>query len=242
MVGPWYKKFGYLLDRDLPPEESVAAFEEFVRIAEELGPDHPMQGASLSTLAAALTRVAGERDAEEAEELLRRAASLQRRAWAADRRRIPRRHGGAECARTDLHTDLATRLNALAQTYDRLGRPGKARCFSAHALRILRETLPSGDHRIAVSLNTLGAMHLKAGAPAQAAPLLREAMAIREEVFPDRTGKPPHHLRTHTARWLAACLFALDPPETAEAEALCARYRLDPAELRAQSTALMGGG
>ena len=241
-VGIGHGNLGSMLSDAGRHEEAVAAYEEALRIAWAQVPGYPHLGAALSNLAESLKRLAGETDAAAAAALLRRAEGLQRRSWAAERRRFPRRPRGADGARTDLHVDLAIPLNNLADSYALLGRPRRALCFAAAALRVWRDTLPPGDHRIAFSLNNLGAMRLEARAPAQAAPLLREALEIREAAFPDRPGKPPHSHRVATAQWLAACLFALDPPQTAEAEALCARYGLDPAERRARAAALMAGG
>ena len=78
--------------------------------------------------------------------------------------------------------------------------------------------------------------------PAGAREPLEQALDIREAAFPDREGYAPHPRRVTTADWLATCLFAVDPPEAAAAEELCARYGLDPEERRAGARAIMGRG
>lgn len=202
---------------------AVAEGERALEIAEAQGPGHAPLGTMLSNLAWALgglgvqQRAAG--DAAAVAATLARREALQRRAWAVDRARFPR-PGRQE--------DLATHLNNLGKTYHDQDRLRRARCFAAAALRIYRDALPPGDHRLAFPLHNLGAYHLLAGDAAAALPLLRKALDLGEDAFADR---PAHPHRVGTAGWLARCLFALG--EDAEAEALCARYALDPAERRA---------
>jgi hypothetical protein len=114
--------------------------------------------------------------------------------------------------------------------------------FAEQAVAIREEILSPDDPLLGQGLGNLGGYRLRARDPAAARTPLQRALEICENAFPDRLDRPPHPHRVETAQWLAACLFALDPPETAAAEALCARYGLDPEERRARARAIMGPG
>jgi tetratricopeptide (TPR) repeat protein len=225
---PLHNSLGQLLGDAGDHEGAVAQHQRALQITQAQGQDDPAMASSLASLGQALDglahsqRLAG--DPAAADATLRRAASLQRLAFKTHRRLWPRPARPPE---------LAAQLNNMAHTFAMQGRPGRAICFSAAALRVRRATLPPGDYRLARILNNLGSYHLNAGDPARARPHLSEALALLESAFP---GNPPHPDRVMTADWLATCLFALN--QDAEAETLCARYALDPARERADAAAL----
>ncbi|MEM6440409.1 MAG: tetratricopeptide repeat protein [Pseudomonadota bacterium] len=128
-----------------------------------------------------------------------------------------------------------TELSGLATLNDTTGRRCRARVLAKAAIdRWQAAGLPPDDPRHAFNLNTLGALHQRLGEPAAARAPLERALHIFE------TQLPPGHPNTrNTALWLAACLFALDPPRVEAAEALCKDHRLDQAKHRADAARFM---
>ena len=74
-----------------------------------------------------------------------------------------------------------------------------------------REVLRPDDRRLAISLHDLGRLHLQRGAPAEAEPLLREALKIRRARFTDQDGRI-----ARTESLLGDCLLQLDRLDEAE--------------------------
>ncbi|MFN3614546.1 MAG: tetratricopeptide repeat protein, partial [Rubrimonas sp.] len=227
-VQPCHTAVGQLLNDTEDHDAALVHHERALDIARTQGADVAAMASAIANLGQALDMLACRKrasgDDAMADAALARAVILQREAFRLSRRRTPRPARPPE---------LAAQLNNMAHTFAQQGRWGRAACFSAAALRVRREEMPLGDYRLARLLNNLGSYRLCGRDPARARPHLSEALALLEAAFP---GNPPHPDRVMTADWLATCLFALG--EDAEAEALCARYALDPARERADAAAL----
>ena len=74
-----------------------------------------------------------------------------------------------------------------------------------------REVLRPDDRRLAINLHDLGRLHLQRGAPAEAEPLLREALKIRRTRFTDQDART-----ASTGSHLGDCLLQLDRLDEAE--------------------------
>jgi len=119
------------------------------------------------------------------------------------------------------------------------------------ALKLLREIAAregttGTDIDLGYSPNYLGSFLLEARRPAEAEPMLREALAIRRAAFDDET---PQHDRTRgTAEWLAACLLTREilghplpdgaGPREVEAPRLCEDYHHDLDDCRSHARIL----
>ena len=110
------------------------------------------------------------------------------------------------------------------------GRQAEAAELAEEALRIDRKVLPEGDARLGYSLNSAGALALKAGAAGRAEALLDEALALWEAVHADR---PAHPEPRNTAGWQISALLvnarrgAGGAERFARAQALATQYGFD---------------
>ncbi|MEM9972034.1 MAG: tetratricopeptide repeat protein, partial [Pseudomonadota bacterium] len=213
-LGVGYAVLGLALQDLGELDRAEKALAEAVRIAEantEISDTD--RAASLnnhgSVLQALGQRAKGAGDAETADGFFRRAEQRYLAALDLGRQTFGERH-----------EKIATRLNNLANLYVAMGRIEDALANDAQALSIRRERLDPKDPRLARSCNNHGGKLLEVGEVDKAAPLLREALEIREHHFGH---KPWHPHLLATAQWRASCLVALDDlgaPGGAELERL----------------------
>ncbi len=154
---------------------------------------------------------------------LPKAAKLHQRALALRRRLFGRRTA-----------PVALALNNLGAVRSDQGRRRAAARLYGAAHSIWRAVLPEGDARLATGAMNSGASWLRVGDAAEAEPLLREALAIREAAFAEQ---PQHPERRNAAGWLIACLLVRARAgvnrgaREAEAKRLSAEYGFDFAEM-----------
>jgi tetratricopeptide (TPR) repeat protein len=144
-----------LLDLDQPAEAEPLLRRAADIRAQALGEDDPLTAQTLILLAEALT-LDGRTEA----------------AWAIQDRALTALRAG------DAPLDLAAALGARADLAQNLGRLDDALVAAEAALALRRAHLPPGHPEIAASLASLGDVHLAAGRPGMAAPLLTESLEM----------------------------------------------------------------
>jgi hypothetical protein len=190
--------------------------------------DHPDVARSLNSLANARLRLGR---AAEAEPLFVRALQMQQRLFKGDHPDMARSLHDLATARSDLgraaeaeplyvqaldmwqrlfkgdHPDVAGCMNSLAKCLDALGRGGEAIARCREALAMERRVLPPDSPALASSMAQLGLGLVKAGTPqaaAEAEPILRECLAMREKAFAE--GHPQSWLKYNTMSLLGGAL------------------------------------
>jgi serine/threonine protein kinase/tetratricopeptide (TPR) repeat protein len=83
------------------------------------------------------------------------------------------------------HTVTLATMNTLALAYETTGALTQAVEAGGELVHMLRNQLPADDPRLTAVLARLGLLLLKAGRPADAEPILRECLGVREKKEPD---------------------------------------------------------
>jgi tetratricopeptide (TPR) repeat protein len=152
----------------------------------------------------------------------RRAQAARETAKAADWfRRAARRHQQALLIfrRRGDRWAVATGLNNLGILREAQGRRAAAIRLGRMVLKVRREVLAPDDPALATGLNNLAGRLLQTPDWPDAAPLLDEALTIREDAF---AAYPRHPSRVNTAKFLARAAFMRG--DRAKAEAIVLRY------------------
>ena len=215
---------------DLDGAEAIG--NEALALSEKLlGPNHPDVGFSLDNLAQiAIAR----QDYARAEGLFRRALAIGRAAFGEDDPRLAVALNnlgnglwkagdlaGAEAASREAlaiyrriwgveHPDLASSVFNVGVLLEERGKVDEAAASYREALDIQRRT-NAPEHTLAFPLIRLGNLLRAGGSPAEAEPLLREALAVR------RSGLPDGHRHTAVAAgYLGIALLELKEYDQAE--------------------------
>ncbi len=192
-------------------DASVPLYEELVRLSEKvLGPSHPETARARANLG---VNYVGAGRYQDALPLLESASAASKE-----------------------HPELAFVSHALLESYIRTRAPEKAARVLPDVLSYIRGAAPPESVRLAGGLMQIAGLLLDGGLAAEAEPLLREAMVIREKEQPDEWG-------TFNSRAvLGAALLALGRPDEAEpmmkdgATGLIARLQRVPDAARSRVT------